>query len=276
MPYRVQPADAIKRLTQEVHEKQEALAQLEQEKEQLISHQLLLNALLNAFVLVLGSTSSAEEQQLLLQLDGLQLQQSSASSSSFSAGSSSTFSADAPADPDLDCRGQQVQSSSSGASQQQLDLSMNSIIAPEHDPVGPVMGVVPQKQLDTASLTLQQLQQDYKGIVSTISANISLLDEQQLHCASIQMDSSTPGGSSSSADEAAAGAAAAALCNIQESLQEYWGQLNMLMKAGRGPLLHTFFITHLITGTLAARAVLVADVACRYWHCAASAAYRYC
>jgi hypothetical protein len=273
MPYRVQPADAIKRLTQEVHEKQEALAQLEQEKEQLISHQLLLNAVLNAFSLVLGSTSSAEEQQLLLQLDGLQLQQSSASSSSFSASSSSTLAADAPAEPASNCREQHVQSSSSGASQQQLEMSMNSIIAPEHDPVGPIMGVVPQKQLDTASITLEQLQQDYKGIVSTISANISLLDEQQLRCASLQMDSSTLGGSSSSAGEeaaAAAGAAAAALCNIQESLQEYWGQLNMLMKAGRGPLLHSFFITHLITGMFAARAVHVADVSCCHLHCTAS------
>jgi hypothetical protein len=177
MPYRVQPADEIKRLTQEVQAKQEAVAELEQEKEQLIHHQLLLNAVLKAFSLVLGSTSSAEERQLLLQLDGLHLQQSSVSSSSFSASSTSSLSADAPTEHGSDLHTQHVQSSSSDVSQQQLGLSINSMIAPEHDPMGPVMGLVPRQQLDTASLTLEQLQQDYKRTISTLAANIGLLDE---------------------------------------------------------------------------------------------------
>jgi hypothetical protein len=123
------------------------------------------------------------------------------------------------------------------------------------------MGLVARKQLDTASLTLQQLQKDYKRTVSTLTANCSLLEEQQLQCARLQMDSSAPS-SSSSGDDAAA--AAAAFFSIQGALQEYWAQLNMLLKGSRGPLIHAFFITNLDTGKHAARAVHVADCACRF------------
>jgi hypothetical protein len=74
----------------------------------------------------------------------------------------------------------------------------------------------------------------------------------------MQVDSSIPSSSSSSSGgddgaAAAAAATAAALSIIQEALQQYWAQLNMVLKGGRGALTHAFLITNIETGEHAAR-----------------------
>ncbi|KAF6254721.1 hypothetical protein COO60DRAFT_288358 [Scenedesmus sp. NREL 46B-D3] len=144
------------------------------------------------------------------------------------------------------CTGQQQQ-----RRQQQLQqlMSADSMIAPEHDPLGPVLGLLPREQMEAASLTLGQLQQDYRCTISTLAANIGLLEEhleqQQQHCASIHMDSSRPGGSGSGGEEAAA---AAALSRVQDALQQFWAQLNVLLRGGRAELTHAFIVSNVLTG----------------------------
>jgi hypothetical protein len=241
MPYRVQPAEAIKRLTQEVQAKQEVVAQLQQEKEELIYRQLLLNAVLDAFQLVLGSESTAEEQKLLLQLDGLHLQQSSSNSSS-SISSSATYPTELHAGSST---GNLQQLNSSNVAQQE-QYSAHSTIAPEDDPIRPVMALLPPTPLDAASITLQQLQKGYQHTISTLAVNIGLLEEQQhqqQQDASIPTSSSTPSCSNGSDD-----AAAAALSAIQCALQCYWAQLNVLLRGGRGELTHAYILSNVLTG----------------------------
>lgn len=250
MPYRVQPGEAIKRLTQELQAKQETVAHLEQEKEQLIYRQLLLNAVLDAFSSVFGGNASAEEQQLLLQLGGLNIQQGSSSSSGISC--SASFAPDVSAVPPAVCSPQHEQPEDiHSAGQGQFQPSAHSMIAPEHDPLRPVMRLLPQPPLAADLITLQQLQQDHQHTVSTLAANINLLEQQQQQDAGTPMSSTTPR-SSSGVDEAAApaiaAAAIAALLSIQCALRGYWAQLNALLQGGREHLTHAFIISNVLTG----------------------------
>jgi hypothetical protein len=248
----VQPGEAIKRLTQEVQDKQEIVAQLEQEKEELVYRQLLLNAVLNAFSLVLGSRASAAEQQLLLQLDGLHLQPCSSSSSSISCSASFPVHVHGlqPSQQQL----AQLWQPSIEAGQQQAAVSAHSTIADEGDPLR-LMSLLPHTQLDAASITLQQLQQGYQCTISTLAANIGLLEQQPQHQQDASIPtSSSPLSSSSDRDDAAAAAAAvaaAALSNIQGALQGYWATLNVLLRGGRGELTHAYIISNVLTGECA-------------------------